>query len=532
MENLSDYTPRALRRAIEKHGSIRRFSEATGIPRSTIQDRLYRETRMDFATAKANKPVYVSPPRQGRVKRIIFTSAQNNTPIDVNFLNNLETYASYMNAEIIVGTYSYNKTLFSGTREEMHYHPRIEKYISNERIEIAGKIVFCGEMNISPTAVNPLSGFETYTRSKWGVFPHPRVTLESIGTMFSEPSKIIMTTGTVTKPNYIQQKAGIKAEFHHVIGALIVEIDSAGDVFARHLIADKDGSFQDLGCLVSDEAVSVAHDVLAITWGDLHLEQLDPDVAYGSWGIDAEDLSPLPGASRSMLDTLRPRFQFFHDSLDFQARNHHNINDPYHRFEMYWTGKDDVKYAIDRVGKFLEETSRDFCEGYVVESNHDRMLNRWLSEADYRTDPTNAIFFLKAQLRQYMAIVNGDKDHNLLESVLREETGYDLDYVTFLTETSSLQIANGIECALHGHKGSGGARPSMKTFARMGPKANIAHTHAAGILEGIYRAGTASKLDMGYNKGGLSNWNHSHIVTYCNGKRAIVTMQGNKWRAT
>lgn len=528
---LDQYSPADLRRAIDKHGSIRKFAEATGIPRSTVQDRLYRETQVEFTLARIARPNVIGKPRKGDVKRVIFTSAQNNTPIHHKFLDNLEAYASYLNADIVIGTYTYNKTFFTGQDEDLKFHPRIEKYISDERYVLADKLVFCGEMNISPTATNPLSGFETYTRSQWGVFPHPRVTLESIGTMFMEPAKIIMTTGTITRPNYIQQKAGLKAEFHHIIGAVVVEIDDEGDVFPRHLIAARDGSFQDLDTLVSDGVVSTGHKVLAITWGDVHLDQLDDDVAAGSWGIDAT-LEHVPGAEGNMLDVLEPKFSFIHDVLDFNPRNHHNINDPYHRFEMHFKGRDNVRDEVHRVGQFLDTISREGTTTYVVESNHDRMLLRWLKEEDYRRDPVNAMFFLKCQLRRYTAITNGQDNYHLLEDVLRSDETLDLTGVKFLQETSSLQIGNGIECALHGHKGSGGAKPSMKTFARMGPKANIAHTHAAGILEGIYRAGTSSKLNMGYNKGGLSNWNHAHIVVYPNGKRAIIVMQGQKWRAT
>jgi hypothetical protein len=65
----------------------------------------------------------------------------------------------------------------------------------------------------------------------------------------------------------------------------------------------------------------------------------------------------------------------------------------------------------------------------------------------------------------------------------------------------------------------------------MGSKANVGHTHSAAIYEGIYQAGTSSKLDLEYNRGGLSSWNHAHIVTYLNGKRTIITMCGSKWRA-
>ena len=35
---------------------------------------------------------------------------------------------------------------------------------------------------------------------------------------------------------------------------------------------------------------------------------------------------------------------------------------------------------------------------------------------------------------------------------------------------------------------------------------------------------------MGYNTG-LSAWSHSHVLLYANGKRAILTMRGRRWRA-
>jgi hypothetical protein len=48
-------------------------------------------------------------------------------------------------------------------------------------------------------------------------------------------------------------------------------------------------------------------------------------------------------------------------------------------------------------------------------------------------------------------------------------------------------------------------------------------------MDGAYGAGVTGKLDMKYNKG-PSSWSHSHIVTYPNGMRAIVTMWDGRWR--
>lgn len=91
-------------------------------------------------------------------------------------------------------------------------------------------------------------------------------------------------------------------------------------------------------------------------------------------------------------------------------------------------------------------------------------------------------------------------------------------------------VVKGIECGQHGHNGAGGSRGNIQQFRRQGVKFNIGHSHAAGIKDGVYQAGVSGKLDMGYNVGG-SAWSHSHIITYQNGKRAIITLKNGKWRA-
>lgn len=518
---MKKYTNRELVAALKKHGGNKTLAAASlGIPRSTFRGQLDTLKRERFYAKKHLNPVKIPKPVKGLVRRFIFSSAQDGTKIHEQFLTNLEAYAAHMNAEIRIGGYTYNKSLFEDhSNKRAIFHDRLGPYLTNEQFNVADKLLFCGEINTSPTAVTPLSGFETYTRNKWGIFPHPRVTLQSIATMFREPSKQIMTTGSVTLPNYIPKKAGIKAEFHHVIGAVIVEIDGDGDFFCRHLIAEKDGSFQDLWNYVQNGQITDQNTVEAITWGDIHTEQIDNKVKQAAWGLNG------------MCDRLHPKFQFFHDVLDFQARNHHNAKDPHYQFELYMKGIESVERAVERVGEFLVETKRPWSQSVVVESNHDRMMMRWLREADYRVDPVNAEFFLQCQAAVYGAIRAAEPNFLLIEHVLKERFTK-LGGVIFLREDDSMTICgNTIECALHGHKGANGAKGDIRAYARMGPKANVAHTHAAAIFEGIYQAGTSSKLDLGYNRGGLSSWNHSDIVTYPNGKRTIVTKQNGKFCA-
>lgn len=502
--------------AIKKHGSKRAAARALNIPWSTLWD-ILNEPQV-FKKNRTLTTKEVSKPRKGRVKRFILSSAQANTDINKPFLDNLEAYAKFLDAEILISGYTYG---VRARTTEVVFHEDIADYITSDQTDIGGKLLFCAEINTNPTATQPLSGLETYTRGKWGVFPHPRVELKSIATMFNKPAKIIMTTGTVTLPNYETRKAGMKAEFHHVIGAVLVEIDGDGDIFARHLIASEEGDFQDLDTVVVGGEVFEGHgEVEAITWGDIHTEMIDENVLEGCW------------ATGGMIDVLRPKYQFFHDVADFTARNHHNIGDAHHRYKMFKNKSDSVRSAFERMVAFLEYSRRDWCDSVVVESNHDLMLRRWLKEADYKNDPINATFFLYCQAAMYEAIDNDDDRFSIFEHVL-DVLGH--PDATFLREYDSFMICEkdgrGIECALHGHRGANGAKGHINSFAKMGSKANVAHTHSAAIHEGIYQAGTSSKMDLGYNRGGLSSWSHSHIVTYGHGKRVIVTMQGKKWRA-
>lgn len=528
---LAALTDADIMKTIAAHGSANSAARALGIPPSSFKDRAQRIQR--FGTVRAPKPAIHSAPKRG-VSSFILTSAQNGTQVAEPFFSNLKAYANDIGATILISGFTYNKSLYENhSKVEADYHPNVLPYMVTRQQNLGPNLIFCANMNTLPTAADPLSGFETYTRSKWGVFPHPRICLKSIPVMLHQPPKQIMTTGAVTLPNYVQKKAGLKAEFHHVIGAVIVEIDGDGDTFCRHLIADRSGSFQDLDVRVTEGRVHTLEPVEAITWGDIHAERLDPRVLKGAWGLDP-NLMPLKGFyDWSMLDTLCPRFQFFHDVLDMRRRNHHNIKDPHFRFQMWKNGTESVRDEIKRVGEFLVQTEREGTHTFVVDSNHDRALFRWLKESDYRNDPVNAVFFLECQTAAYRAIEKGQDRFKPIEAAIRA-LSLDIPTVTFLDRTDTLMICEdtgGIECALHGDQGANGAKGSVNSFAKMGSKANVADHHGAVIYEGVYQAGHSCLRDMVYNRGGLTSWSPSHIVTYPNGKRTIVTMVGDKWRA-
>jgi hypothetical protein len=151
-------------------------------------------------------------------------------------------------------------------------------------------------------------------------------------------------------------------------------------------------------------------------------------------------------------------------------------------------------------------------------------------------DPDNALFFLTAQLECYKAITRKDKNFSIFETALteliREPINKIENNLRFLREDESFKICtdlkgNEIECGNHGHLGANGARGAISGFKKLGTRVNIGHSHSANIADGVYQAGVTGSLDMGYNVG-ASSWSSSHILTYSNGKRTIITTHNNK----
>jgi hypothetical protein len=516
----------------------------TGVDYETFRSRLRQAKKLgvDLKRLEAGGRVEVlkaekrALPRRGQVKRYILTSIQNNTHAWQGF-NNLIALAHHYDAELLVGTYTYQKAAYGmkavkrGTlktddfQKESWYDPAFEPYICDKRVQLAPGLVWCGEMNIMPTATDPLSGLETYAGRQSCIFPHSLMEMRSIASAKFEGTKLNYTTGTSTQRNYIAKKAGLKADFAHCYGAVIAEVCDDGTWFVRQLHAGDDDSVYDLDLRAQAGTVEQFRPskadptwLEAIEWGDIHEIGLEDEQRRLCWG------------KGGLIDFLRPRHQFMNDVLDFRSRNHHDRKNPHIRFLRFIEGTDNVRVEVTRARNFLmNEASRPWCQTVVKPSNHDLALERWTREADYREDPTNALFFLELQLAKYRAIEARDPSFYMLEHAVGLCGG--AEGVRFLREDESFVICRdalgGIECGMHGHLGTGGKPGTPYGLSKLGRATTIGDKHSAGIYGRLYVAGVTGNLDMSWNKG-PSSWTHSHVLTYANGRRAIVTSYGGR----
>lgn len=461
-------------------------------------------------------------PKLGKIKTYILTSVQNNTKIHKKFFENLVAYTNYLNAELFISTFTYshnNNGEFSVKRgtskkqDTLWWPKEVEPYISDDRIQVAKDLVWCGDFNILPTHNDPVSALDSFNGMNSNIFPHVKMRQKAIASQKGEPVKRNITTGTISQLNYVQRKAGMKAEFDHVFGALIVTVDSNGEWNHRQIIGDSnDGSFYDLTTFVADGSVNENVDMSesVIVHGDIHAFHYD---LYGDFH----------NRIKSFTKKINPKYQVLHDVLDFRSRNSHDEFKYFENFKKFQSGfdnvEDEIDYTADVVSAFDEMIDGETLIAY---SNHDDQIYRWLNgyNGDFRRDHLNAIYYLELMRKTLISIRDMEENFSIFEYAIRDKHIYYKEKVKFMGEDDTFKV-HGIEIAKHGHLGASGSRGSLNQFANYGIKCVVGHYHKGEINKGAYSVGVLGNLEMGYNKG-YSCWTHTSCLIYPNGKRTLI----------
>lgn len=479
------------------------------------------ETAASAGVDKATAAALQKQAREAKRARFVITAAQNATPVNTAFFQSLLTYCKRRNAQLLVIPYRYKNPTSHWSKKAEHddwWAPELTPYLMDRRVDLNPNLVLLGDIKTQPTAGCPLQGFETLTGPKSAIIGHPKLELITVPTPQSKMAKILTATGAVTVKNYIPGKAGKKGEHHHTFGAAVVEIDGK-EFHLRQLNAIRDGSFCDLDYEYSGDQVRKQR-IEALVMGDSHIEFIDPNVVQATFlGAD------------SMVKTLRPKYLVWHDIYDSYASSHHHRGEVFIRYTKHHHGKDNIERDLDTVFEFVDKVTPKEAINVFVPSNHPDALARWVKETDPRTDPENCVFWA----RTFEAMCEGSKWTETGARTIdpfaywAERKLKTAKRTVFLKRDQSFQI-KGIEVGYHGDAGPNGARGSRTGFTRIGTKTVIGHSHSPGIKDGVYQVGTSSRLNLEYQRG-PSSWLHTHCVIYANGKRSLLTVVGNRWRA-
>lgn len=438
------------------------------------------------------------------------TCAQNNTKVHEGFFAAIKQFCEDQDAELIISKLTYKQAGFQNLTSEaisdLWYDPTVVPYLMNAQARL-GDFIFFGNTDTLPTAVNPLSGMESMSGELNCGFPHTKLRMQPVATMENQDAKHMYTTGACTLLNYVQRKAGQKAELHHVFGGLFVRVKNGKASVIPISAKETTGEFSVFGKKYTGKKI-IEEPVFAVNFGDVHLEKLDE---YYN------------GRMCEVIERLQPQHVFLHDLLDFEARNHHEVKDKFKRFSKYVEQQDSVEQNVLDVFDWLEHMSDLFptVQFHVVPSNHNDAFYKWANAEQPANDYPNLKFWHYVNYVMLDAISEGEGDRELMP-IMAENLDIQIPAnVIFHEREESVRFFD-IEYNLHGDMGANGARGTPVGLSKLGFKANTGHTHSAGIYNGVYVAGVAGTMHHGYNRG-LSGWSNSFIITYNTGKRTIVT---------
>lgn len=477
----------------------------------------FKAAHHPMAEASVVHDVYPGCTLKG-AKAFIVTAAQNATPVHGAFWANLLKAAEHYKAQLVVIPLRYKNptSAWTGSQENKEYwSPEVRDYLMNQRLRINKNLSVLGDIKIVPTASSPLTGLEGFTGLESTIVGHTRLQLKSVATPGTKMAKLMTTTGACTVKNYTDSRAGKSGDFHHTLGAVLVEMEG-GKFWLRHLNANTLGEFTDLDKRFTSAGVIDAPPPEAIALGDTHVEFTDASVDKATFG------------PKGIVTQLRPRRIFWHDLMDGYSVNPHHEGNPFNKIAKRKGMKDSAAREVRRTIEFLRERTPDYTVSFLVGSNHDDFLRRWIINEDWKLDPVNAEFYLESALAmvQHTRMGTGGAEYPSPFAYWVEQEKIPRVHCLSADESFSLKD---IEMGMHGHQGPNGARGSIRNIRRVGVKSIIGHSHSPGIDEGCMQIGTSSRLRLEYN-GGPSSWLHAHAIVHADGKRQLVIMVDGRYR--
>ena len=449
-------------------------------------------------------------------KKYVITSYQGGE-YNLAFLNVLENYCDYNNAELII-LHSPSKS------DNTDRILELDRHIVSDNFDIGEYITVYANLTIPKTAVNPISGLESLSKGKTLIVGHPSLQMKALQQFGDAHPIIVSSTGTISTPDYkLTSKAGAKAEHNHSYSALILEMDNVEDIFhIRVLNAEDNGNFYDLDTYYTKSEITNGHKALCLILGDTHVSVIDNDV-YNATFKNKD----------SIVNTLKPDIIVHHDLLGMGVlQSHHNTRSFIRRYEKFVEGKDDVNQELSQTAQFLLDNCPEFTSKIlIIASNHNEHLFQYIDNLENKShDYKNSKLWHLLCYKTLDAIDNGIEvnpfkfyfDDYCKDEIKRNK-------IQFLGRDDNYYI-NDILISAHGDFGNGGSRYSPTQGRAYSTKIVNGHSHTMSINGGCYIVGTSSKKNLGYNSGSASNWTHTHLQIAKNGKRQLINIIRGKYK--
>jgi len=441
--------------------------------------------------------------------KFIISSVQVNTKVHKAFWASVKQYAFHNNCGILLRPVYY---LWSANKALREFDGDVEWYLVENDIDLHDGLTLM-DVQVSATAVNPLTGLDGLTGQRSAIVGHPQIQMKTVATPQKTMPKIMVTTGSISeKNNYSPSKAGKKGAFHHSLGAVVVELD--GPIFhIRNITGDKKGEFYDLGHKYTPDGKFKLDRVEALVTGDEHQWWMDESVANATY-FNRD----------SIVKMLRPKKIVRHDIADSFSISHWHNRDVVTQYLKRQHRQSSLAKELEDAANFINSSTPEDTENIIVASNHHEHVERWLNETDWRTDLENARIYHE----MWSAILKtADHGERLDPFVwwMKRLVGSDTKW---LSRRDKVMIC-GIMVNMHGDAGPNGSKGNLSNLKNIGVKSIIGHTHSPGIDKGAYQVGTSTIFDLPYTRG-PSSWLNTHAIIHPNGKRQLIHIIRGKWK--
>jgi len=439
------------------------------------------------------------------VKRYIITTAQYNAGINKNFLKNIKKYASVNKAEIII-----LPTIGRSITEDEKLHRDLEQYEIIDTDHKLNNNLKIKNFGVRPQQINPLTGLERYAQGdKSYITPGTKQVLKYVANSYDDIPKAILTTGAITTPYYnLRHAIGVRAEKDHEYGFVYVETKGTKYFHFHQVKALVNGTFADHTGLYKNGKRHRAPEAVAMVVGDLHPGDTDPRHEKCTF----DQIKQLGGK----LDI------FLHDTFNGKSISHHYKNHYIRKYEVYneqgLNLTQELKDTLKAINKYAKHTKGTV---YIVASNHDEHLYRYLDEGRFIGDKGNDL--IGSML--YTAALKGE---NPLEFGLKFMGKLEPN-VVFIERGEGHKML-GYELGNHGDEGANGGRGSPRSVETANSKSITAHRHSAMKIRNTYGVGTSTYPRLDYNKVGYSNWSQTNAILYKIGTVQLINTIKGLWK--
>lgn len=401
------------------------------------------------------KPIWA---KEKTMKPLLISSYISGTSVNSTSFRSMLTHARFLKAAIVI--------IPQRGKLGSDIDPRVQPYIREESFHTHGHDILCG-FQVNPSALYPLSKVKRITKGH-SIIGHPTQCLFVKPTVQGMPS-VLWSTGTISHQldNSCQ-------------GWIVLDPDGT----SRNIQLAETGEFtdgNDVFCLHNEVfgRDSNAFSTLATVWGDVHIEQVDPNAL--DWAIDLTRGFNSPNL-------------VLHDFFDATSINPHSkaIDRSGHKLVP------DYNKSLSSLG-LIEQRTRT-SSVFLVESNHNDMLDRYFKKTPIEDMEPQEIDLMLKWLQ------GGRKAESLFSSAS----------IRAINEKEP--PVKGTILGLHGDKGINGAKGSLTSLHQNSIPAIIGHSHTPGMVGNSSQVGCLCKLKMGYNDKGLSSWCHSIVRLDCYGK--------------